>query len=334
MRLLFDTPLLRRTVTVTAVFLTFVTVTILAPLILLTALTIDVVRRASSGKPLMALRMVSFGWLYLLGEVWGLLFLALTAPPSQSRSSRMTYRLQSAWAAWNFRAVRTLFDLDFSARGTELISPGPAIILSRHASLIDTLLPTWFVARPTGLRLRYVLKNELLWDPALDIAGSRLPNHFVDRGAADATHDLEAIRALASNLTARDAVLIYPEGTRFSEEKRQRYVSRYANRTGALSDIAIDFRNVLPPRPKGTLAILEGSDADVLILAHRGLEGFARVKDIWEGGIVGSRIDVLFRRVNRAEIPTDRSDRALWLFEAWRDIDVWVGGEEPVPDMA
>ena len=62
------------------------------------------------------------------------------------------------------------------------IPPAPILVVSRHASLIDTLLPGRYVTQPFGIRLRYVLKSELLVDPALDIAGNRLPNVFVDRG--------------------------------------------------------------------------------------------------------------------------------------------------------
>ena len=42
---------------------------------------------------------------------------------------------------------------------------------------------TTYVSRRYHLRLRYVLKRELLWDPCLDIVGQRVPNIFVDRDA-------------------------------------------------------------------------------------------------------------------------------------------------------
>jgi 1-acyl-sn-glycerol-3-phosphate acyltransferase len=332
--MMFDNALLRRLVTVTSVYVGFVFVTALLPLILVISVIVDLVRRVVSGKPFMATRMLIFGWLYLLGEVWGLLILGVTALLRGPRAVDATYRVQSRWAAWNFRAVRFIFGLNFIADGQESITPGPVILLSRHASLIDTLLPSWFVTRQVGLTVRYVLKKELLLDPALDVAGNRLPNHFVDRGAVDNERDLDAISELGSDLSGDEAVLIYPEGTRFSEQKRDRYVKRFARRTGRVAEIASSLRNVLPPRPGGTLALLEASTADVVVLAHRGLEGFARVKDMWKGGIVGSRIDVIFRRIARAEIPEGRADRVAWLFQTWRDIDTWVTGEEPVPGLA
>lgn len=333
MTLMFDNALLRRLVTVTSVYLGFVLITALLPLILTACFIVDLARRLVAGKPFMATRILVFGWLYLLGEVWGLFILGITSPLPRARAVEATYRLQNRWAAWNFRAVRFIFGLDFVTDGQESIVPGPVILLSRHASLIDTLLPSWFVTRQVGLTVRYVLKKELLLDPALDVAGNRLPNHFVDRGAIDNERDLDAIRDLGSNLSRDEAVLIYPEGTRFSEQKRVRYLKRFAQRRGRVAEIASSLRGVLPPRPGGTLALLEGSTADVVVLAHRGLEGFARVRDIWKGGIVGSRIDVIFRRIARSEIPEGRTDRVAWLFETWREIDAWVTGEEPVPGL-
>lgn len=333
MTLMFDNALLRRLVTVTSVYLGFVLITALLPLILTACFIVDLARRLVAGKPFMATRILVFGWLYLLGEVWGLFILGITSPLPRARAVEATYRLQNRWAAWNFRAVRFIFGLDFITDGQESIVPGPVILLSRHASLIDTLLPSWFVTRQVGLTVRYVLKKELLLDPALDIAGNRLPNHFVDRGAIDNERDLDAIRDLGSNLSRDEAVLIYPEGTRFSEQKRVRYLKRFAQRRGRVAEIASSLRGVLPPRPGGTLALLEASTADVVVLAHRGLEGFARVKDMWKGGIVGSRIDVIFRRIARSEIPEGRTDRVAWLFETWREIDAWVTGEEPVPGL-
>lgn len=333
MLLMLDNTLARRLITVTTVYVAFLTVTALLPLLLVTALLVDLGLKVAKHRPMMAVRLVSFGWLYLLGEAWGLVVLAATAPLPKNRAEQAAFQLQTRWTAWNFRAVRTIFGLDFAVDGQEQVLPGPIVLLSRHASLIDTLLPAWYVSRETGLKLRYVLKKELLWDPALDVAGNRMPNHFVDRGSSDSARDLEAIRDLARGLKSSEAVLIYPEGTRYSEEKRERYVRRFASRSGAVARIAGDLRNVLPPRPGGTLALLEASTADVVVLAHRGLEGFARVKDMWEGGIVGSRIDVSFRRIARSSIPSDRSDRVTWLFETWQEVDEWVSAGKPLPGL-
>lgn len=332
MDFMLDNSLLRRSLTTTGVVVGLVLVTGLLPVLLPTALLIDLTRKLTTGTPFMAVRILLFGWVYLIGEAWGLAILAVTAVIPEQKSIAATYRLQAAWAGWNFRAVRAIFGLSFVVGGDDEIRPGPIVLLSRHASLIDTLLPSWFVTRGQQLRIRYILKKELLLDPALDIAGNRLPNHFVDRGAGDSEPDRDAIRHLASSLEEDEAILIYPEGTRYSDEKRSRYVRRFSSRRGRVATVASTLKRVLPPRPGGTLAILESCQADVVVLMHRGLEGFARVKDMWKGGIVGSEINVLFRRIARGEVPQDRTERITWLFELWRDIDLWVSGEEAVAE--
>lgn len=64
------------------------------------------------------------------------------------------------------------------------------------------------------------MKQELLWDPCLDIVGNRLPNYFVDRAAKDTARELAHIASLARELAPGQRVVMYPEGTRFSETKR------------------------------------------------------------------------------------------------------------------
>jgi len=91
-----------------------------------------------------------------------------------------------------------------------------------------------------------------------------------------------------------------------------------------MGSIAAGYRRVLPPRPGGTLTLLDATEADVVVLAHSGLEGFSSLAEIWSGGLVGSRIDVRFWRVPRSEIPQSREMRTEWLFDLWSEIDAWV----------
>ena len=314
-------PLLRRLMTVPAVLVGFVAVTLTLPALLLLALGVDLFRFVVRRRPFVMTRGVLFLWVYLAGEVWALVALLFTAILPTETKTRATVALQKVWAGWSLTAVLKLFNLDLEIEGDENVPPGPILVLARHASLIDTLLPAQLITRPTGIRLRYVLKKELMADPALDIAGHRLPNAFIDRSS---TSERNAIRNLAHNLGKEDGVLIYPEGTRFTEAKRLRYLSALETRTDQATSIARSFRHVLPPRPGGTLALLDSSEADVVILAHHGLEPLSSVQDVWDGQLVGGRISVAMWRIDRDHIPTDRSERVVWLFERWRDIDEWL----------
>ncbi len=320
-------PLLRRLVTVPSTYLLLVAVTVLLPILLPLAALNDLVRWLANRTPAMSLRMLTFGWLYLVGESWAIVALAILGALPESASMRLTYGAQRAWLDWNFDALRLAFSLDFTVEGGEEVAPGPILLLSRHASMIDTMLPGRYVVRPHRIKLRYVLKKELLVDPALDIGGNRLPNYFIDR-AGNAATEMAALRDLARSLDVDEGVLIYPEGTRYTEKKRVEYSARWEQAGGALAEIASSYRRVLPPRPGGTLALLDASTADVVVLAHRGLEGFARLSDIWNGRLVGSEVQLRFWRVPRPQIPDGDAERTEWLFRLWAEVDAWVVGEE------
>ena len=317
----------RRLITVPVVYLAFIAMTLLLPVALIAGIVIDAIRWITSRTPAMALRMTAFGWVYLLGEVWAIPTLAVAGLLPKDRAIAATYRLQTVWLNWNLNTVRFVFRLAFVVDGASDISPAPMLVLSRHASIIDTLLPGRYITEPLGIRLRYVLKKELLVDPALDIAGNRLPNVFVDRGG-DSTRELEAIKDLVVSMPGDEGVLIYPEGTRYSEAKRVKLSNRVAERGGTVGEIAAGFRRVLPPRPAGTLEILGARPLDVVVLAHHGFEGFAEIRDIWSGGLVRATIELRFHRIPYATIPDDAPDRLTWLFETWAEVDRWVVAQD------
>ncbi len=326
MRALLEGKLKRRLITVPALFLAFAVVTILLPVLGVAGVLVDFVRHLATGRPAMATRMLGFGWFYLLGECWAIISMFLVGLLGRELSLELTFRLQQSWLDWNFASLRRAFRLTFEVNGQEDLSPGPILLLVRHASLIDTLLPGRFAAKPTGIRLRYVLKKELLLDPALDIGGNRLPNYFIDRGG-NTSRELAGIKALGAGLSPDEGVLIYPEGTRYTEAKKARVMQRFRSADEAVAKAAQGLRSVLPPRPAGTLALLDANEADVVFLAHRGLEGFATVADIWDGGLVGGSVNLTFWRVPRSQIPTGDRDRLRWLFQEWSVVDDWVTGD-------
>lgn len=321
-------PLLRRAITISVLVLGVLLMTGLFPILVVLALLVDAVVWLFDRKPAMSTRLVVFGWLYLLGEVVAVSAAGLAGLFRQRRSTELTYRLQDLWTGWNLYALRFVFSLDFRVEGSGAPTPGPIVVLARHASLIDSLLPANLIAREHGFRLRYVLKRELLADPALDIAGNRLPNYFVDRSSRESDAELERIRALGLDLSGSEGVVIFPEGTRFSVEKRDRAKRRYEARSGPMAALASSYQNVLPPRPAGTLALLDSTSCDIVVLAHRGLEGFATVSDIWSGRLIGTTITARMWRVERARIPEGRNERVDWLFGLWAEVDQWVTSSE------
>lgn len=318
----------RRLKTVSVVVLLFAVVTAAFPLLLLAAAAVDAARALARSRPWVGVRLLTFGWVYLAAEVWGVLGLAAIwlfggAGRGRHLMLQWTYALQGAWAATLFAALRGLFGLRLEVEGADDVAPGAILLFFRHASIVDNLLPARLVTRPHGIRLRYVLKRELLSDPALDIAGNRLPNYFVRRGSGESRAEIARVRLLAQDLGPRDGVLIYPEGTRFTPAKQARALEVLAGRDATLHARARHFRYVLPPRLGGPMALLD-SGADVVVCAHWGLDGFAHVADVWSGKLVGRTVRVRFWRVPATEIPAERSERVDWLYETWRRVDEWI----------
>ena len=320
----------RRLRTITPLVVGLVLVTALLPALLVVGLVIDVVRRVAFGVPPTAARLVLFLWVYLAAEVGGVA--ALAAVWVASLGGRrdawlrdVTWRFQQRWAGALLGAVRVLFGLRLEVAGDDAVAPGPVIVLIRHASIVDNLLPANVVARPHRIRLRYVLKRELLADPCLDVAGRRLPNYFVRRGTGEA-EEVERVRALAHGLGTDEGVLIYPEGTRFTPERRARAIARIAERDPRLAARAERIRHLLPPRLGGVGALLDGApDADIVVIAHHGFDGLRLISDIWRGGLVGLVVKVRVTRVPRSSVPEGRAARADWLYDLWQDVDDWLG---------
>jgi 1-acyl-sn-glycerol-3-phosphate acyltransferase len=289
--------------------------------------------RASRGAALRGGAMLAC---YLTCEAVGLLLAGALwlwragAGMDRSRWAELHFRLEAVWGTALFRAATGLYGMCVEVEGEAEadLSRGPCLLLLRHASTADTLLAAALVSRPHGLRLRYVLKRELLWDPCLDVVGNRLPNVFVDRSSEDTAAEVRRVQDLGRGLGPRDGVLIYPEGTRFSAAKRRRALERLG-RGGDAAALAYaeSLTSVLPPRPGGTLALLEAAPgADVVVCAHSGFEGTASLADVWRGALVGRRVRVRFRRIPRSRIPSPREARSAWLRDVWREVDAWVAG--------
>jgi 1-acyl-sn-glycerol-3-phosphate acyltransferase len=174
-----------------------------------------------------------------------------------------------------------------------------------------------YYAIPQKFRLRYVLKKELLIDPCLDIVGNRLPNYFVDRGGQDSESARQGVAALLGDLGSNEGLLIYPEGTRFSEEKRTALAHRYAESADMQKQLA-RWQRLLPPRLGGALAVLKANpQRDLIFCAHSGFEGSSHFSTLINGSWINARIKIEFWRIPYPEVPTEEKAQTLFLFDQW-----------------
>ena len=315
----------RRVVTISFVLLLFALSLATAPLWLVLAFAID---RAFRGRRA-ALRCAGFLSWYLLCETGGLLAIALVKLAQlRGREAFLeaNRKLQNAWARSLATGARLTFGIRFEVENADVLSRGPVLLLLRHATVADTLIPTLAAAIPYGLRLRYVLKSELLWDPCLDIVGHRLRHYFARRGSGETEQEVARIARLAQGLGPQDGVLIYPEGTRFTGTKRDRILARLAEK-GADERLtaARRLRHVLPPRFEGTLGLLEAApEADIVVCAHTGLEATTSFWELWTGQAVNGVLRASCWRIPRAEVPKTRAGRIEWLEAQWQRVDDWI----------
>ena len=320
----------RRAITLPAYGVALGALGLLAPLLLPVVAGIDLI----TDRRFPRTRCVCFACVYLVCEVAGLVASAVLwlGRPFWSRERWLArhYALQTAWARTLFRAASRLFGFRTEVTGEEAVGGGPLLVLIRHASVADTLLPAVFITGRHGLRLRYVLKRELLWDPCLDVVGQRLPNLFVRRDGADTAREIAAVRALAAGLAPTEGVLVYPEGTRFTSAKQARRLAQIAERGDAERHERMRaLQRVLPPRLGGPLALLDACpQADVLVVAHTGFEGIETFGDTWTGSLIGRRVRVTLWRVPRAAVPESDAERARWLDDLWGRVDAWVVAHE------
>ena len=296
--------------------------TVLAPVWLPLAALADIVR---GRRRLPTTRLLAFGWCWAWLETAGVAGAAMLWVTGRRNDQRRHYALQRWWAARLMGALRFTTGIRVDAAEAAALQPGPVVMLCRHASLADSLVSAWVVTSVAGMNPRYVLKRKLLADPCLDIVGNRLPNHFLDRNATDSDAELDALRRLADGLAADQVAVIFPEGTRATVAKRERALAKIAERDPSRAERLSALQHVLPPRPAGSLALLEGCpQADVVFAWHVGFDGLDNFGSILRHLARPPRpVQFHTRRVARADVPS-ADGFTLWLDEQWLRVDADV----------
>lgn len=320
-------PWLRRTISISIISLAWLVWVSLFLIILGFSLSWDLRNR----KPLVITRFaIFFLWFLtceLLGVIASLLAWLFTAGGlARQTFFRLNFALQRAWGGALFWGIVRIFNIQLRITGAQALSPGNLVVLARHVSSADSLLPTVLISRVYKTHLRFVMKDSLLWDPCLDIVGNRLPNSFIKRGKETRTQAVEQIHQLFDQLGEQEGVVLFPEGTRFTVSKREKILQRLkeSGEDEAYSQGSA-LKNVLPPRRAGALAALNSNPgADVVFLAHTGLETVHDLQGLSSGSLVGKTIQINLWRIPFKEIPTTDEARMQWLWQQWSNIDQWI----------
>ncbi len=248
---------------------------------------------------------------------------------------RAHYRLCGAALRVLYRQARWVLRLtvEFEGATPDSLAPGrPLLVLSRHAGPGDSFLLIHALINRYGREPRIVLKNSLLWDPTIDVLLGRLPSRFIVPGSGDRAAG--EIADLATDLDSNDALVIFPEGGNFTPERWQRGIARL-RRMGlyAMARRAERMRNVLPPRPGGVLAALgESPRANVVLVAHTGVDHLRTVADVWKALPMDKTIIMQWWLETAADIPAGHDARIEWLYRWWARIDTWISENRPALD--
>jgi len=281
------------------------------------------------------LRLALFGALYLAVDVSlvvGCAALWLRYPVAsqrdQARWSRSHQRLLDRGLSALVAAARLLLGFSVSVQeppDRDLIAGRPLLVLARHGGPGDSFALVHLLMSRYQRRPAIVAREELCWDPGLDLMLSRLPSCFIRQG--DGARMASRLTALAGRLDGQDAILLFPEGGNWTPVRHRRAIARLrrAGRRQAAAD-AESNPNVLPPRPSGVLACLAGRpDLGVLIVAHTGLEDLVSPATVWRALPVTSRpMTIRWWYEPAGTVPDADGDRREWLRLHWAIVDSWI----------
>jgi 1-acyl-sn-glycerol-3-phosphate acyltransferase len=251
----------------------------------------------------------------------------------RERWQRAHYRLLGWMLEHVYDTARWTFRLRVvgSGDGEPIRRDRPLLVLCRHAGPGDSVLLVRTLVTLAQLRPRIVLKDALQLDPTVDLLLNRLPNRFITPHPDVADDVTAAIATLAAGSGPGDAVIIFPEGGNFSERRRSRAIERLRGLGHADEAAKAEaMHHLMAPKPGGTLAAMAAApDADVLLVAHEGLEDLSSVADLWRGLPMDDEVEVKWWLVESADLPRDRDvdGQVDWLFDWWGRLDSWIAGQ-------
>jgi 1-acyl-sn-glycerol-3-phosphate acyltransferase len=319
---------------------------VLSPFLAVLALVSGLLARSRAGQ-MRSLRLVGFALAWFVAETAALIVLAglwvvsgfggrLRTEPCQSRHYAVVRWFLDVLYGAAERTYGLRVEVDEpELTGGELAArlTRPVIVLSRHAGPGDSFLLVHQLLSAYHRRPRVVMKAALQLDPSVDIVGNRLPNVWVKSRQTGERIFTEQIERLARGLDDRGALVIFPEGGNWTPGRWRRGIRRLENAGRRdLAGRARDMPNLLPPRPGGALAAISACpDADVIFVAHAGLDNIITIGDVWGKFPVNQLIRARWWRVASERVPrsADHETQVQWLYGWWERIDAWITENRP-----
>ena len=338
--------LVRRLVLAPIVVVIALALVVLFPALAVVAAVLSLVHLSRPGR-MRGLRVLWFAVVWLTGETAALfallgLWLASgfggrmrTAPYQARNYATIQWFLDHVYrAAEHTLGLRMVIDEPEATPEERLARlTRPVIVLSRHAGPGDSVLLVHTLLSQYHRRPRVVMKASLQLDPILDVVANRVPNVFIRSQDAGQQIFTDQIERLASGLDDDGALVIFPEGGNWTPGRWRRGIQRLQDKgRGDLAARAREMPNLLPPREGGVLAALRACPAaDVIFVAHAGLDEMVTVADVWRDLPFNQTVVARWWRVPAEEVPRDAGHEAQvkWLYDWWQLIDAWISDHRP-----
>ncbi len=302
---------------------------VLAPLTLATAAVMD------RGRPWQRVRLVTLvtGGLFIeligvlgAGITWVLTGFGLFR--NQAWAWRVHRPLMAVYTSTLIWFIARVLGTRIEWRSRDRELDGPVILLARHTSFFDALIPATVLANHHRRVPHHVLTAGLRYMPCIDLVGHRFPNRFIRRTPGDGSAELGEIERLARFVDDHSAAIIFPEGTFRDPRRFERALRRLRRRSPDLAALASKFQHVLPPRPQGSFALTRGApEADIVFCVNTGLEPFGTLDEIKTSLVADRPIVVETWTIPRAEVPETIEEFTTWLMDQYARIDRWVTNE-------
>jgi 1-acyl-sn-glycerol-3-phosphate acyltransferase len=227
---------------------------------------------------------------------------------------KMIYRFAVIASAWWFKNVLKIrFDIEDEEQVLANLSMNDSpLIICNHQSWFDTFLLQTLISRD-GPMVKFLIKRELLWVPVLGWVCLVLDFPRLNRmkDADSRSRDRKVTEQVSLKLgDEAGALLLFPEGTRFSSKKRQARQSPH--------------ENLLKPKQGGFNIILQatthdpGKNTRLLDISIRYEPGDA---DCWR--CMSGAVDLIHVKVTSTDT-RQIADGAVWLEDCWREKDKWL----------
>jgi len=187
----------------------------------------------------------------------------------------------------------------------DLSRPGKSLVICNHQSWFDIFILQALICR-SGPILQFVIKRELLWVPVLGWVCLVLdfPRMHRKKDRNSRLRDLKVAEKASLNLShEQGALMLFPEGTRFTPGKHLAGASQY--------------KHLLNPKTGGFGVILQSMNEHARILDVT-ISYESADADCWRcmsGAVNNITVKVVSTEVGEI------GDAALWLKQCWRSKD-------------